>query len=259
MKKQFILAGIFILILASDGTAETWFKADCQGQEIVTDDITQIPKECRKNISFISKEQALAIQRDQEAKKEWKKQVDSGREWKTGSPWQGDTKTWKNATGSGFVEAVKSLKQLQAKIEVGISYKDYTVALGDVKFAVDNFLASRDAKDKPALSSAMRNSLKCHIDAKTLWQLKIEGTELNKALRGLGIYDKSDDFLRTGGKHIDDIWKVLVRDYPEFAALSTAGKPQLDGHGDRYYTVKIDYLIRLLWAKASALTPVVER
>jgi hypothetical protein len=105
----------------------------------------------------------------------------------------------------------------------------------------------------------MRNSLKCHIDAKTLWQLRIEGTEYNKALRGLGIYSESDDFLRTGGKHIDDIWKVLVRDYPEFAALSTAGKPQLDGHGDRYYTVKIDYLIRLLWAKASALTPVVER
>jgi hypothetical protein len=184
---------------------------------------------------------------------------DSGREEKIGSPWYGDTKTWKDVTGSGFLEARKSLKQLQAKVEVGISYKDYTVALGDVKFAVDNFLASPDAKDKPALSNAIRNSLKCYIDVKTLWGLKIEGTELNRAFRGLGIKSDSDDFLRTGGRHVDDIWKVLVKNHPEFAALSTAGEPQLDYHGDSYYTVKIDNLIRLLWVKASALTPVVER
>ncbi len=179
--------------------------------------------------------------------------------WTPGSPWQGDTKTWKNATGSGFTEAVKSLKQLQARVEVGISYKDYIVALGDVKFAVDNFLASLDAKDKPALSSVIRNSLQCHIDARTLWQLKIEGTEFNKAFRGIGISSPSDDFLRTGGRHVDDIWKCLVKNHPEFAPLSTAGEPRLDYGGNRYYAVKIDDLIGLLWKKASALTPVVER
>lgn len=172
-----------------------------------------------------------------------------------GNPWHGDTTTWKNATGSGFVEAVKSLKQLQAKVEIGISYKDYTAALGDVKFAVDNFLANPDAKDKPALSSAISTSLKCYLDAKTLWRLKIEGTELNRAFRGLGIKSDSDDFLRTGGRHVDDIWKVLVNDHPELAVLATAGESRLDYHGDRYYILKIDDLIRILWDKASASIP----
>jgi hypothetical protein len=170
-----------------------------------------------------------------------------------GNPWEGDSKTWKNP--AEFSEAVKSLRKLGAKIEVGITYKDYVVTLGDIKFAVDGFLASSDAKNKPALSSAIKYSLKCYMDAKELWKLKIEGTELNQAFRNLGIYDKSDDFLRTGGKHIDDIWRVLVRDYPDFAALSTAGESRLDYHGDRYYIVKIDDLTHLLWSKAASTIP----
>jgi len=249
--KKILMLAMVIGFLAG-GCTETktqkQFEQDRKEAERVKEEIDRAGVITEKDVE----EKRVEFRTSAEAEKKWAEE-------KIGSPWQGDTKTWKNATGSGFAEAVKSLKQLQAKVEVGISYKDYTVVLGDVKFAVDNFLASPDAKDKPALSSAIRTSLKCYMDAKTLWELKIEGTELNKAFRALGISSPSDDFLRTGGRHVDDIWKVLVKNHPEFAALSTAGEPQLDYHGDRYYTVKIDELMRLLWMKASALTPVVAR
>ena len=43
-------------------------------------------------------------------------------------------------------DAVRALQKFQARIEVGISYRDYAPALGDVKFEVNQFLRSPEAQ-----------------------------------------------------------------------------------------------------------------
>lgn len=44
-------------------------------------------------------------------------------------------------------EAIRALKKLEAKIEVGISYNDYSSALGGANFEVRMFLESPEAKE----------------------------------------------------------------------------------------------------------------
>jgi hypothetical protein len=45
-------------------------------------------------------------------------------------------------------EAVRALPKLQARVEAGISYRDYSPALGDALFEVKLFLQSPGAKEK---------------------------------------------------------------------------------------------------------------
>jgi hypothetical protein len=44
-------------------------------------------------------------------------------------------------------EAIRALRKLEAKIEVGISYADYLTALGDANFEAKMFLESPEAKE----------------------------------------------------------------------------------------------------------------
>jgi len=44
-------------------------------------------------------------------------------------------------------EIINAFEKLESRIEVGISYNDYTSALGDVNFKVKMFLKSPEAKE----------------------------------------------------------------------------------------------------------------
>jgi len=49
-------------------------------------------------------------------------------------------------------DAILALKKLEAKIQVGISYRDYLPALGEAKFPVNLYLESIEAKNNTELS-----------------------------------------------------------------------------------------------------------
>jgi uncharacterized protein YneF (UPF0154 family) len=71
-------------------------------------------------------------------------------------------------------EAIKALKKLEAKTQVGISYQDYAPALGDALFEVKTFLESPDAAKMPQLSESLKKVMECYSYAKGFYDIWVE-------------------------------------------------------------------------------------
>src|ERR1022692_509640 len=56
------------------------------------------------------------------------------------------------------VDAVEALRRLDSKIEVGMTFPDYSATLGEVNFAVRDFLDSDQSKKAPVFSEALKNA-----------------------------------------------------------------------------------------------------
>jgi len=80
----------------------------------------------------------------------------------------------KNADDKAEKEAVRALQKLQARVEVGISYRDYTSALGDAKSEVNLFLQSPGAKKRLELSMAIEKAMRHYQTVTDVWKWKID-------------------------------------------------------------------------------------
>jgi hypothetical protein len=69
-------------------------------------------------------------------------------------------------------DALRALQKLQARVESGISYRDYGPVLGDAKFEVNLFLRSPEAKEKPELATAIERTMGHYQMALVIWQFK---------------------------------------------------------------------------------------
>ena len=58
-------------------------------------------------------------------------------------------------------EALKALIKFETKLKVGISYRDYLNALGNVTYEVESFLKGEEAKKTPELSSELKGAIDC--------------------------------------------------------------------------------------------------
>jgi len=72
-------------------------------------------------------------------------------------------------------DAYKALKKLEAKIQTGISYKEYGPALGDTKFEVNMFSESAEAKEKPRLKEIFNKTIGHYEEAGTVWRYRFAG------------------------------------------------------------------------------------
>jgi hypothetical protein len=66
-------------------------------------------------------------------------------------------------------EALMALKKLQAKIQIGISYKEYGPACGDAKFPVNLFLEGDEAKKDFKFTQAIKTAMKHYEGAFEVW------------------------------------------------------------------------------------------
>lgn len=71
-------------------------------------------------------------------------------------------------------DAIMALKKLEARTEVGISYRDYTPALGEAKFLINIYLESKEADNDPQLKDAIVKAMRCYDDAKTYWKYEFD-------------------------------------------------------------------------------------
>jgi hypothetical protein len=71
-------------------------------------------------------------------------------------------------------EAVTELRKLEAKVQVGISYRDYGPALGDAQFAVNQFLESPEAKKRPEMANAINTTLDYFKMAAVVWNFSVK-------------------------------------------------------------------------------------
>lgn len=133
--------------------------------------------------------------------------------------------------------AVKALKKLEARIQAGISYRDYAPALGDAKFDVNMFVQGNDAKGFDDLKASIIKTMSTYDLANSIWNSKIAGT---------------GNFYSKGDALTIDFFKL----YPE------ANKSDKDGgvwsdHKSQYTgesLIFVDTMIQYLFSEASKET-----
>jgi hypothetical protein len=76
------------------------------------------------------------------------------------------------AFSQSAIEAIRALKKIEAKTQVGVNLRDYTQAVGDAKFEVNLFLESPDAKENPELSESVKRIIDHYSLAVEVWGKK---------------------------------------------------------------------------------------
>jgi len=147
-------------------------------------------------------------------------------------------------------DAIRALKKLEARCQVGIAYVDYSPALGDAKFEVNMFLETQEAKQKPdfnlsgkslttynLLASSIQKTMEHYEYAQEAWQMKFGGYEYRDSIR-----------------HDDGKAKLILLLYPE------ADKPfyeggvivEINSHvWGKVKAVDISMMIGFIWNEAS--------
>ncbi|NVN97617.1 hypothetical protein HXX01_05355 [Candidatus Nomurabacteria bacterium] len=77
------------------------------------------------------------------------------------------------------MNAVKSLKKLQARTQAGISYRDYPPALGEAKFEVNCYLDGNDSNKNPTLAKNIPDTTALYEYANSIWKEKYSDEAAN--------------------------------------------------------------------------------
>jgi len=90
--------------------------------------------------------------------------------------------------GQTAKEAYLALKYLEAKTETGISYRDYSTAVGDAWFKVKMFLESKKAGDGSQVKKSIETAMGYYKNAATIWgfQFSPESNELIEGFKRKG-------------------------------------------------------------------------
>jgi hypothetical protein len=117
-------------------------------------------------------------------------------------------------------DALKSVRRLQAKVQTGISYRDYSPALADAKLEVTMFVESSSGKKLPEVAKLLSRAIGHYDIANSLWKIKF--TE-----RYAWLTDK-------------DVTKTLMAMYPEIAASK-----------EERVNLHIEESVMMIWKAAS--------
>lgn len=95
------------------------------------------------------------------------------------------------------MSAVKALKRLEARTQVGISYREYGPALGEAKAEVNLFLESPEAAKMPELTTSISKAMNHYKTAMKVWRRRIRYGDLLR-LRAVGMQELFP-FLKVSG------------------------------------------------------------
>lgn len=115
-------------------------------------------------------------------------------------------------------DALDSLKKLQAKCQTGISFRDYSPALGDARFYVNKFIQSDESKNNYELTANISNAIDAYQFAQEVWNMKFTYNSPRDF-----VYIANDD----GKLLLDAIHKIFKNRDPsdyEGKIISTLGK-----------------------------------
>jgi hypothetical protein len=76
------------------------------------------------------------------------------------------------AFGQTAKDALESLKQIEVKIETGVSYEDYPQVLAKAQKEVNMFLKSNEAKKNPGVTKDIKAALDYYVTANKIWDIK---------------------------------------------------------------------------------------
>lgn len=154
-------------------------------------------------------------------------------------------------------EAVMALKRLEARVQAGISYRDYGPALGEAKFPVNMYIESLDAKKTTELSGLIEKTMFHYEQAAFVWKEKIKGPY--RYLDYNSVDPKYKELYKASVIE-QNFFRQLVEEYPEAnkfikdgGALDTdASDKGKDINNLKYGRVlNLNYLFPMIWKRAS--------
>lgn len=128
-------------------------------------------------------------------------------------------------------DALMALKKLEARIQGGVTYRDYGSALGEAKFPLNLYFESSEAKKYSDLSSSLRNAMYHYDVASRVWEFK------------MGRPPSRGRFINVNS----DLGKYLEKSYPN---VKTDALSELKIFG-KDSTYDADLVLRLIWKDAS--------
>jgi len=148
-----------------------------------------------------------------------------------------------SALAESAKQAVRALKKLEARCQVGISYKDYGAVLGDAKFEVNLFLEGLEAKKRPRLAESVDKVMGHYEFAETVWRHKFTG--------GRGVRE-TISLESDLGQAILKFYPTANKDFKEGGALVTFEKFSSKYYERTEYTaIFVDAVLPIIWKEAS--------
>jgi hypothetical protein len=142
-------------------------------------------------------------------------------------------------------DAVKQLKRIEARVDMGINYNEYVLAVADARVEVQMYLESHEAQQKAALTAIIKKILEHYETSREVWKIKVSKTQDLGTVFGHLICLRDDPEGALGRR--------LLKQYPQ------ADKPV--DHGGALTTrafkkngcdeVLVDNLIHIIWQEAS--------
>lgn len=130
------------------------------------------------------------------------------------------------ASAQSAREAVMGLKQLEARCQTGISYRDYSGALADAKFPVNVYVESDEASNHSEFVASLNSAMQHYEFANRLWNAKFTAEERDIYLSGGFFSEKSS-------------WAALIKEnYPAVPLI------------EKFYP--LDAALPVIWGEASA-------
>jgi len=69
-------------------------------------------------------------------------------------------------------DTMKSLKNIEARIETGVSYQDYPQLVANANREMNIFLGSNEAKKNPQFAKSIKKAMDYYLTANEIWDIK---------------------------------------------------------------------------------------
>lgn len=130
-----------------------------------------------------------------------------------------------SAQAQSAKDAIRAFARMDAHIESGMNFTDFTRALGDVNFEFKQFLDGPEAASRPDVKARLGAALGHYATAAALWQA------------GLSSY---------GAIHSKELAASLTSAYPGLAQSEHSGGATIQGGG-----LRVAKVLPIYWREAS--------
>lgn len=155
-------------------------------------------------------------------------------------------------------EAIMALKKLQARIQSGISYRDYSSALGEAKFPVNLFQESKEAPRNIKLTESIARTMKHYEQAGAYWNYKFSiweyGIGKDDEQEIIAIYPDADKDSMNEGARISGcvyierllpvVWRAASKELAIASNLYSQTETENESSKPEVFSIEIENLKR---------------
>jgi hypothetical protein len=119
------------------------------------------------------------------------------------------------AFGQTARDAIETMKKIGARVDIGISYKDYTAVLGEANYKIKPYLNEQDSNKNLKLKESIQKTWVHYVTANQVWEYQfVRGHSSTPSLLDRNSYIKTD------AQFID----LLIKSYPEVSQKIQDGR-----------------------------------